>query len=496
MNPPDAVAGSPGNEPAPTIASSLLRLGRQSLVYGLGSVVARFASLLLLPLYSHYLTQADYGAIETMTALVAVAVTLAQFGMVNALFRFALARDDDERWATVRTALAFCAISGLVFAAVAALLTPWAADAMLGGRYTLWLVSCAGLLISLTYEPTAGIYRLQQQPRRYLMITLVNVGFTVLASVLGVVLLHAGAVGLVAGSYAGTLVALAVVLSDRWSLLRGRPDWALLRPMLEFGLPFVPTRLALWGLNLSNRLLLLALSSQAMVGLFAFGVRISQAVALLVTAFQLAWPPYAYSIRDDDEARVTYRIVVTYWLIVSSWMALALALLRHPLLALFAKRWHAAANPMAISAVGLVFYGAFYAVAVATGRVSRTRPYLVVTAVAASANAVLCLALIPHYGPSGAATASAIAYALMAVLMAIYAERAFPVGYQWRRSAFLLGLAAALFLAADRALPQAGLLAACERLAATLAYPAALFALGGLSEVSPAFARKRAKPAP
>ena len=78
--------------PPPSTAGRLLSLGRQSLIYGLGPVVSRFASLLLLPLYTHYLTPADYGQVETLTALVAVAVTIAQLGMVNALFRFALER--------------------------------------------------------------------------------------------------------------------------------------------------------------------------------------------------------------------------------------------------------------------------------------------------------------------------------------------------------------------------------------------------------------------
>ncbi len=115
--------------------------------------------------------------------------------------------------------------------------------------------------------------------------------------------------------------------------------------MLRFGLPFVPSRLALWGLNLSNRLFLLAFSTQAAVGVLALGVRIGTSVALVVTAFQLAWPAFAYSIEDDEEARRVYRAVLTWWCVLASWLVLGLALLRHPLLALLGRALGAGGEP-------------------------------------------------------------------------------------------------------------------------------------------------------
>jgi O-antigen/teichoic acid export membrane protein len=457
-----------------------MSLGRQSLIYGLGPVVSRFASLFLLPLYTHYLQTSDYGKVETLTALVAVGVTIAQLGLVNALFRFALERTGAAREAVIRTALATCAVSGLIFATVAALATPLAAPHLLGhGEQSLWLLSCAGLWISLVYEPTVGLYRVEQRPARYLVITIVNVAVTIGLSAFLVITISDKAFGLVAGSYAGTAVALAVVMVDRRKVLYGHLDRAVLGPMLRFGLPFVPSRLALWGLNLSNRLFLLAFSTQAAVGVLALGVRIGTSVALVVTAFQLAWPPFAYSIEDDEEARHVYRAVLTWWCVLASWLVLGLALLRHPLLALLGHRWANAANPMALVAVGYGCYGAYYAVGVAVGRVKKTGLNWIVTGIAAIANAVLCIALIPPFGPTGAAAATAISYALAAVLMIVRGERVFAVGYEGRRIIWVGAVAALVFVAADR-LPDSGAPVAL-RVAIGLVFPAVLAATGWLT---------------
>ncbi len=266
---------------------------------------------------------------------------------------------------------------------------------------------------------------------------------------------------------------------DRRKVLYGKLDRAVLGPMLRFGLPFVPSRLALWGLNLSNRLFLLAFSTQAALGVLALGVRIGTSVALVVTAFQLAWPPFAYSIKDDEHAREVYRAALTWWCVLGSWLVLGLALLRHPVLSIFAHRWANAANPMALSEAGYAAYGAYYAVGVAVGRVKKTGLNWVITGIAAIVNMVLCLVMIPFWGPTGAAAATACSYLLAAVLMVWRSERVFAVGYERLRIVWVGAVAGVMFVAADQ-LPNHGS-AIPLRFAIGLVFPLVLFATGWLT---------------
>ena len=41
----------------------------------------------------------------------------------------------------------------------------------------------------------------------------------------------------------------------------------------------------------------------------------------------MAWPGFAYSIEDEDEAKATYAFVLTYLVALASWAALGLGLL-------------------------------------------------------------------------------------------------------------------------------------------------------------------------
>jgi O-antigen/teichoic acid export membrane protein len=460
-------------------AARLRTLAGQSLIYGIGPVVARFAGLLLLPIYTRHLGKSEVANVGQVVALVAVGATVAQLGLVNALFRFAAEREGDARFAVARTAVAICAAAGTALAVAAAIATPVAAPLFLGeGNEGLWLVACAGLLIALLYEPCAGLYRVEQRPHMFLAVTLVNVVVTVVISVVWIVEFDGGAFGLVAGSFTGTLVALAVVLWDRRAALFGPIDRELAGPLLRFGLPFMPSRVALWALNLSNRLLVAWLATRALAGVFVVAANLAQAVALLVTAFQLAWPPFAYAIRDDDEARAVYRSVLTVWLLVALAVVLPLALAREWLIAVLAgEQWRGGADAMALTALGLAFYGAYYVVGVAVGRVKRTQLNWVVTGIAAITNVVLCIVLIPGHGATGAGAASAIAYFLMAVLMAVRGNRVFPVGYDWARLVALGALAAGLFALGDLVFPARGAEGVAGRLVlAALFVPLALSA--------------------
>src|SRR6185295_5543538 len=148
-------------------AARLRTLAGQSLIYGIGPVIARFAGLLLLPIYARHLGQDEVANAGQVVALVAVGATVAQLGLVNALFRFAAEREGDARFAVARTAIALCCVTGVALAVIAALVTPLAAPALFGdGNEGLWLVACAGLLVSLLYEPCAGLYRVEQRPQR------------------------------------------------------------------------------------------------------------------------------------------------------------------------------------------------------------------------------------------------------------------------------------------------------------------------------------------
>jgi O-antigen/teichoic acid export membrane protein len=397
-----------------------------------------------------------------------------RLGISSAFFRFYFdSTDAARRRLVVRTSFWFTLASATAGLAAGVLLAEPIADLLGLGDANLVRAGFVGIWAQMNYEQLTSLFRAEERSTAFVLASLVNIAITIGATVLLVVVWEQGALGVIVGNFIGTLavyLALLAVHREQLGLEFSRP---LLREMNRFGVPLVPAALALIVVNFSDRFFLVHLASLEEVGLYEIGVRIASAMVLLLTAFRMAWPAFAYSIEDDGEAKRTYAFVLTYLVVVASWLALALGLLAPWLVRVLATpEFYAGQRVVAPLAFGGMAYAAYIVMAIGVGRAKRTQFNWAIAGLAAVVNVVLNVILIPPYGMMGAAYATVAAYGVMFLAMTWYAQRVFPVPYQWRRVLTAAAAAVALLLA-GKAL--GGLAAA---LALTLAYPLALLALG------------------
>ncbi len=252
-------------------------------------------------------------------------------------------------------------------------------------------------------------------------------------------------------------------------------DRGLLRAMNRFGMPLVPSALALWAINFIDRLFLARFKDLSEVGVYSLAVRTSSVIVFLMVAFRLAWPAFAYSIEDESVAKRTYAFVLTYLLLLCSWVSLVLGLLSPWIVQVLAPtkpEFYRASEAVGLLAFAGTAYAGYTVLAIGVGRARRTQFNWIVTGAAALLNVALNFALIPPYGMIGAAIATAAAYVAMFVGMTLNAQRVWPVPYQWRR-VLTLSLAAVGLLVLGKSV-QASLPLA---IALCLVYPVVLLPL-------------------
>ncbi len=459
------------------IGKRLGELARHSAIYGFGSLVSRFIAVLLLPVYTRFLSPADYGLIETLIALSAILTVLLAAGVKSAFFRFYFDEADDAgKRRVIRTSFWFTMAMGTGGLVAGLALAGPISDLLFGTTEHADLVRAAfvGLWAHVNYEQMTSLFRVEQRSVAYLVATLINLALTVAATVLLVVVWDKGPIGVIVGNFTGTLVVYAGLLAYRREPLGLELDRPLLREMNRFGMPLVPSALFLWALNFSDRFFLVKLAGPREVGLYSIGVRVASAIILLLAAFRTAWPAFAYSIEDDREAARTYSFVLTYLVAVTSWMALALGVLAPWLVQLLTtEEFYPAERVVAPLAFAAAAFGAYIVVVIGIGRARQTRSNWWITGAAAALNVVLNVALIPEYGMMGAAVATIGAYGVLFLGMAWKAQRVFPVPYQWRRVATAYGTAVGLTVVARMLdLPLGG------AIALVAVYPLVLLPLG------------------
>ncbi len=464
----------------------LRRLATTGAAYTAASILSKVIAVALLPLYTRYLTLADYGAAEVMFAAIVSASIVVRFGLIEAVLRFYY-KDDEDPDRVVASSFA-----GLFwFATIGALLAlPFAtpiAEALLdpktvaevGQMAELVRISIGGLWVLTMFEFMLTLFRLEERARAFFTTTIVNVLVTIALTIVLVVGAGEGARGLLLGSYASGatfVLGLIVLQRRRLSLLFDR---ALLRRLLRFGLPTMPAEVSLYLLNFVDRIIIVRTVGLAEAGLYSLAIKFAQAVNILVRGFQLAWPPLAYSIRDDGEARRAYATVVTLFVAGCAFVVTGMWLFsRWIVRALAAPKFFDSYEAVGLISTAVTLYAVYMVLVVILGRTGRTEFNLPATLAALAANVALNLILVPPLGIVGAGLALVASYIVVLALMYGFTQRLFPVPYQWGRLTRVVLTAAVLVGAGELLMPTSGALGLLGRALLFVAYPLALFASG------------------
>jgi O-antigen/teichoic acid export membrane protein len=466
------------------VSGYLRRLATTGAAYTAASILSKLIAVALLPLYTRYLTPADYGAAEAMFAAVVSASIVVRLGMIEALLRFYY-KDGEDPDRVIATSFA---ATFWVATAAALIALPFAgqiSEALLVKPHPdLARISIGGLWVLTMFEYLLTLFRLEERARAFFLTTIVNVLVTIGLTVVLVVGQGEGARGLLLGSYASGaafVLGLIVVHRRRLSLWIDRE---LLARLMRFGLPTMPAELSLYLLNFVDRIIIIrsagsASAGLAEAGLYSLAVKFAQAVNVLVRGFQLAWPPLAYSIRDDGEARRAYAAIVTWFVAGCAFVVTGMWLLsRWIVRALAAPEFFGSYKAIGLVSTAVTLYALYLVLVVILGRTGRTGFNFPAAIAALVTNVALNLALVPPLGIVGAALALVASYLVVLALMYSFTQRLFPVPYEWGRLARVVLVSAVLVGAGELLMPTAGAAGLLGRAALFAAYPLALFASG------------------
>ncbi|MEA2302478.1 MAG: hypothetical protein QOE44_3013, partial [Solirubrobacteraceae bacterium] len=447
----------------------LKRLVTAGAAYQAGDLLAKALAIFTLPLYTHYLAPAAYGAAETLLTSVILVSILLRLGVGEAFVRFHF--DDDDPGRRGRLAAGTVAFVGVTSSAAAVVVLAGAgpvSEALLGFRDP-WLLSIAvlGLWAFTNLEVAYSLLRVEERARTYLWASIFNVVVSVSLTAFLVVVEGQGARGLLGGNFIGT----AATLLGLWWVERGRllapvreraadrdPAPGLpLRRMLAFGLPTVPADAAVYALQVVDRAYLFRVSSPAAAGLYAVSIKLATVVFVAVRGFQYAWPPLAYSVKDDAEAGRLYSVVTTYYLLVTGSVVTGVTLFGRWLVRLLAApEYYGAYTALPWLALGWALYGLYLVFVVIAGRAKMTVRILPAAGLGLLVNVVGLVVLVPGSGIAGAGIALCAAYAAMVLATYLLTRGLFSVGFEWGRLARLVVVLGGVAVAGELALPASG----------------------------------------
>lgn len=460
------------------------RLLDRSAAYGLGLLLLKGMSFLLIPLYTRYLDRAEYGVVAVAASVTAVLSVLGPLSLHGALARlyFDARSDIDRRRVAGALWVATVVAAGLLALLLDSFGEHWAGVLLPDVPFRPYI----RLAIWTAFFTTFGLIPLnllqvKERSGLYVKVTLAGTLITTLCIIWLVVVRGMGAYGYVLATFIG-----AALLAIPYAVLAARTTkigfhWDVTRTALLYSLPLVPHALAGWVLELSDRALLQRFVPLTELGLYSLGYQLASLLTLAATAINFAWTPYMYGVVGDRPESASEEIgrMTTYYGALLCGLGLGLALLGEDALRILTRpEFHSASRIVPLTVVGLFFSGLYLVPANLLFLKSRTGLIPLVTIAAGVVNVAVLFWLAPRFGIMAGAWATAAGYGVMLVLVWIAAQSVFPLRYEYGRLGILVLTAAAIFFAARALALPADAAGAATRILLWLTFPLVLFLLG------------------
>jgi O-antigen/teichoic acid export membrane protein len=416
---------------------ALKKLSTESLIYGLGQVSGRAVQVLLVPVLTRVLARSEFGVSELVFAYLQTAVLVLIFGMDGALARFFYHEPDrDARIRMASTSLVFrLAVGGIAAVALAlgaGLLARQLVGAEVYRKYV--LIGVATLPFTLVVLYGNDVLRVTFQPWKFIVLNFTQTALTAGLSLWLVLVRHLGVAGVLYGRLAGDAACALLALVLVRHTIAPRFSRSTLRRMLAYGAPLVPVAIAYGVIASLDSYMLQRTRGLVDVAVYRVAIKFFALVTMGISAFQLAYGPFAFARANAPDAGRLYARVLAAYVAVASLAAMLAGLFAPEVLAVVVpSSYAAAAGPAALLAFAAVAQGAYYVCSVGIGLALKT-PLQGWTAGGAALVAVVANGLlVPRLGPLGAGLATTLAYVTSAVLTYIIAQRVHPAPFRGSR---------------------------------------------------------------
>jgi O-antigen/teichoic acid export membrane protein len=417
-----------------TQASPLKAFLHGALILTVSNIVLKAINFFLLPLYTAYLTPEQLGINDTIVNSTSLIFTVLVLAFDSAYSAFYYDADTQEHRDKVFNTIWFSFLCSSVVALILVLFaegislvlfnTP---DYALAMRFAL-----IGVILNLWYLPFALDCRIQNKMGIFAIVSVSGSVVMILLNILFVVFLGLGFYALICSLLLSNLlqVILYVFLCKK-SISPRFFDKVLLRSMLKYSVPLLPSVLAYWVVSLSSTYIILMYFSTAEVGIYGIASRCVGVVNMVTSAFYMSYTAYAFQSAREEGAPEKFRAVLNVFFLMISALVFSGSIFGKEIIVLMADPSYLASYTLL---PGLMFGQLAYGVATVVGYGISICKKSIFNTIAVLCSAVVSIglnfALIPSLGAYGASLTACVSYCVMAVLLYIFSERLYPCGYQ------------------------------------------------------------------
>ena len=403
------------------------KLFSNTILYTVGEVVPRIISFLMMPIFTRFLSPADYGILSYTNSVISFIYIFCTLSLNSYVLRFYFeCKDENEQQKMIGNIFCFIALVNIFVLVLLNLFGPKIID--ITNISVPWkpyfrLAVFNNFLESFSIIPMV-YYRVKQNAKTFVCISLTR---CVLQYVITFVMLAVCGLGLMS-QYYGRIVVLLPFAIIYFSIIlkygKINLDLKQIKSALKFSLPLLPGAISYLALTSIDRIILERYVSLEIIGIYNIAYTIAMAMNMIIQSFYKAIEPNVFQKYSDDSNQTSFLFYMTKMNNIYNFAlyvgALALAVFSEEALMIVAsEKFYKAASYVPFVLVGVIFSGRNLLMGCVLTAEKRSVISGISTMLGAMISLVLNLLLIPKVGVIAAPIALSISYLFMNIFLKI-----------------------------------------------------------------------------
>ena len=389
-------------------------LVKNTIIIFIGKFCTQFITLLLLPLYTHFLSTEDYGYIDLIQTYLTFFIPLILLKIDAGIFRFLIdARKSEEEKNKIITNGIFIMFVELIISTILFAV----AVKIFSIKYSILIVMNLISLSVLTF--LLQIVRGIGKNKQYSFSSIIAAIVTIVLNLIFLVGFHKNGKYVLIASLISNIICTIYLLIVNKILKNVKIkyiDKKLIKDLLKYSIPMIPNELSWWIVHVSDRTIISYALGVAANGIYSVSCKFSNILSSIFNIFNLSWQESAaLHINDTDKDEFFSNVINKVFNLFICFCIGILACLPFVFELLIKDSYREAYKYVPILLLANIFsvliglIGSIYVAKKMTKEVAKT------TMIAAIINLTIDIALIKVIGIYAAAISTLVSYMLLAI---------------------------------------------------------------------------------
>lgn len=389
-------------------------LVKNTIIIFIGKFCTQFITLLLLPLYTHFLSTEDYGYIDLIQTYLTFFIPLILLKIDAGIFRFLIdARKSEEEKNKIITNGIFIMFVELIISTILFAV----AVKIFSIKYSILIVMNLISLSVLTF--LLQIVRGIGKNKQYSFSSIIAAIVTIVLNLIFMVGFHKNGKYVLIASLISNIICTIYLLIVNKILKNVKIkyiDKKLIKDLLKYSIPMIPNELSWWIVHVSDRTIISYALGVAANGIYSVSCKFSNILSSIFNIFNLSWQESAaLHINDTDKDEFFSNVINKVFNLFICFCIGILACLPFVFELLIKDSYREAYKYVPILLLANIFsvliglIGSIYVAKKMTKEVAKT------TMIAAIINLTIDIALIKVIGIYAAAISTLVSYMLLAI---------------------------------------------------------------------------------